>query len=104
MNRDVVCSLWNRACLSCEIDSTLIQWHRKYTENNWQRTRQWVGVFYFKRAAAREILFERGGGVGHKVGPSVFWGGSVPPRAPPLDTPLPLGLFVITQPAFQRWF
>ncbi len=29
MNRDVVCSLRNRAFpLSCVIDSTLIQWHR----------------------------------------------------------------------------
>ncbi len=29
MNRDVVCSLRNRASpLSCVIDSTLIQWHR----------------------------------------------------------------------------
>ncbi len=41
MNRDMVCSLWNRASTvwavqltasngveHCEIDSTLIQWHR----------------------------------------------------------------------------
>ncbi len=66
MNRDVVCSLWNRPSTvwavqltasngveHCEIDSTLIQWHR---------IREMIGsepgVFYFKRRYSADSMYD----------------------------------------------
>ncbi len=88
-----------------------------YSGTDWQRTRQWVGVFFSgstvlqatlrcrlmnnisgsawdckctKTAPTMQMLYyDQYELLGrHKGGPSTFWGGPVPPSAPPLDTPL----------------
>ncbi len=114
MNRDVVCSLRNRASPFWAVKLTA---SNGIVFGNWLAANQTVrrcvlligstssplrcrlmyeisgSAWDFKctqTAPALQILYSDQSVLlgGHKGGPSIFWGGPVPPRAPPQDTPL----------------